>query len=258
MTACHRHLHCSPPPTPNTTSCTCLFPSPLRNPPIRNVRCCNHRLGRCERCGITGLKRGLTTMCLIARRLSCPLCTPRGSKDRTSPSRSAKCDALRACRHTCHRPLAAAWLTSKMRIRNCVRLYDCACVCAAAAACTDNRTLFSRHWALGRVCWPRSHDAAGSWCNTHSHSLLHSLLTHTHTHTHKHKHTHTLRGLNVQARMSGKVDPVGVLCHMRRARGGCVQKPSQWRWLVTAARDYLLAVHIASNRQQDTATVSKH
>ncbi|EGD78480.1 hypothetical protein PTSG_09175 [Salpingoeca rosetta] len=44
-----------------------------------------------------------------------------------------------------------------------------------------------------------------------------------------------------QARASHQVDPMGVLCHMRRARGGCVQKPSQWRWLVTAARDYLSA-----------------
>ncbi len=45
----------------------------------------------------------------------------------------------------------------------------------------------------------------------------------------------------LQARASHQVDPMGVLCHMRRARGGCVQKPSQWRWLVTAARDYLSA-----------------
>eukprot|EP00043_Microstomoeca_roanoka_P008102 m.78180 g.78180 ORF g.78180 m.78180 type:complete len:1110 (+) comp14102_c0_seq2:163-3492(+) len=45
-----------------------------------------------------------------------------------------------------------------------------------------------------------------------------------------------------QARLASKVDPIGALCHMRRSRGGCVQTYPQWRLMLYAARDYLVAL----------------
>jgi hypothetical protein len=45
-----------------------------------------------------------------------------------------------------------------------------------------------------------------------------------------------------------KVDPTGVLAHLRRARGGCIQTPAQYLYFILVARDYLVRVRWGNRR----------
>lgn len=43
-----------------------------------------------------------------------------------------------------------------------------------------------------------------------------------------------------QAEAYRKVDPLGILSHLRKARGGCIQTPAQYLYFILVARDYLV------------------
>ena len=53
-----------------------------------------------------------------------------------------------------------------------------------------------------------------------------------------------------QAEAYRKVDPLGILSHLRKARGGCIQTPAQYLYFILVARDYLVRVRSKESSQR--------